>query len=335
MIVFSSDVLGFFETAVMADVKMSEVLRDLHTHSLFGFDQEIIDLHQVHSMSSPATAVVKSSKKGLKKLATLDEVMIKPSSSGVYHRLPRDEETPNHNYNGFEAWSQTHLMSGAMLPLQDYFIDFFVFVGLSPYQLIPQAYRLLSGLYIFYVARNWAPPRLAKILYFYELLSVPKKGDKFKDGLYNLQTHSANEIPVPFNFQKNVKEYRHQFKAFEHPNLLTDWVRVPPMHRTAPTQLFLNHAQVFAGYKKEELNVGDLVMTANYRRAKLILESQSVEDFKLSKVICSNVRNPGSVKTLREDIISSTEDKYNKYRFKREQELAFARAQAAFGRIFQ
>uniref|UniRef100_A0A803P4B2 Uncharacterized protein n=1 Tax=Cannabis sativa TaxID=3483 RepID=A0A803P4B2_CANSA len=56
-----------------------------------------------------------------------------------------------------------------------------------------------------------------------------------------------------------------------------------PMHRTAPTQLFLNHAQVFTSYRKEDLNVRDLVTTFNCRRAKLILESQSVEDFKLSK----------------------------------------------------
>uniref|UniRef100_A0A803PJT7 Zinc knuckle CX2CX4HX4C domain-containing protein n=1 Tax=Cannabis sativa TaxID=3483 RepID=A0A803PJT7_CANSA len=51
------------------------------------------------------------------------------------------------------------------------------------------------------------------------------------------------------------------------------------MHRTAPTQLFVNHAQVFAGYKKKELNVGDLVTAANCRRAKLILESHFVDDF--------------------------------------------------------
>ena len=42
---------------------------------------------------------------------------IKPSTSRTYHRPPRDAETPNHNYGGFGAWSQTHLMVGAMLPL--------------------------------------------------------------------------------------------------------------------------------------------------------------------------------------------------------------------------
>uniref|UniRef100_A0A803QBX7 Uncharacterized protein n=1 Tax=Cannabis sativa TaxID=3483 RepID=A0A803QBX7_CANSA len=115
----------------------------------------------VHTRSYGA----KSSKKGPKKLASLEEVMkgpviykkftcrsnrweanelystltyahqlqkvvtvvgIKPLGSGVYHHLPRDEETPNHNYNGFGAWNQTHLMSEAMLPLQDYFIELFI-----------------------------------------------------------------------------------------------------------------------------------------------------------------------------------------------------------------
>uniref|UniRef100_A0A803QDX0 Uncharacterized protein n=1 Tax=Cannabis sativa TaxID=3483 RepID=A0A803QDX0_CANSA len=83
------------------------------------------------------------------------------------------------------------------------------------------------------------------------------------------------------------------------------------MHRTAPTQLFLNHAHVFSGYKKEYLNVGDLVTISNCQRAKLILEGQSVEDFNLSKVICPNARNPRSEKALKADIISTVEDKYN------------------------
>uniref|UniRef100_A0A803QJB8 Uncharacterized protein n=1 Tax=Cannabis sativa TaxID=3483 RepID=A0A803QJB8_CANSA len=123
---------------------MSEVLRDLHMHDFFGFDQETFNLHQVHSMSTPVAVGTKSSKKGPKKLAPLEDVMkghviyknfgchstswevdelhststcthqlekivtiakIKPSSSEVYHRLPRDEEMPNHNYDDFGAWS--------------------------------------------------------------------------------------------------------------------------------------------------------------------------------------------------------------------------------------
>uniref|UniRef100_A0A803PCS1 Uncharacterized protein n=1 Tax=Cannabis sativa TaxID=3483 RepID=A0A803PCS1_CANSA len=109
----------------------------------------------MQDMSTPASGS-KSSGKGSKTLATLEEVKkgtvvqekctcrstsweadvlhstltcdhqlekivtvagIKPSASGVFHRLPRDEETPNRNYGGFGAWSQTHLMSGAMLLL--------------------------------------------------------------------------------------------------------------------------------------------------------------------------------------------------------------------------
>uniref|UniRef100_A0A803Q058 Uncharacterized protein n=1 Tax=Cannabis sativa TaxID=3483 RepID=A0A803Q058_CANSA len=105
------------------------------------------------------------------------------------------------------------------------------------------------------------------------------------------------------------------------------------MHRTASTQLFLNHAQVFADYRKEDLNVGDLVTRANCKRGKLILASQSVDDFNLSKVLCPNVRNPWSEKALREDIILSAEDGYNKYRYKREQELALSQAQATSRRV--
>uniref|UniRef100_A0A803Q7E1 Uncharacterized protein n=1 Tax=Cannabis sativa TaxID=3483 RepID=A0A803Q7E1_CANSA len=125
---------------------MSEVLQDLHNDSLFGFDQEIFELHIKNKMSNnkvPSHATPNanpSSAKESQKLVPLDVVMegpvpykkyscrsndweadelhssltcahqlekivavngIKPSNLGVYHQLPRDEETPNHNFNDF------------------------------------------------------------------------------------------------------------------------------------------------------------------------------------------------------------------------------------------
>ncbi|KAM6593428.1 hypothetical protein CsatA_001131 [Cannabis sativa] len=263
---------------------------------------------------------------------------IKPSTSGTFHRPPRDSETPNHNYDGFGDWSQTHLMTGAMLPLQDYFVNFLVFVGLAPYQLIPQAYRLLSGLFIFYTARGWGSPSPAKILYFYELVSVPKKGDKLKDGFYGFRIHPANEGVVPYNRQTHVKEYRHRFffssgfRAVDHPELLTEWVRIPPYQRTLPTQAFLRRAQAFASYDHADLDVGGLVTTENCRKAKLILSHQSVDDSNLSRVICPNVRAPVAEKAFRDELIATAEKKYQDYLYRKAQEKAYSKAQAASGR---
>ena len=257
---------------------------------------------------------------------------IKPSTSGTFHRPPRDSETPNHNYDGFGAWSQTHLMAGAMLPLQDYFVNFLVFVGLAPYQLIPQAYRLLSGLFIFYTARGWGSPSPAEILYFYELVSVPKKGDKLKDGFYGFRIHPANEGVVPYNRQTHVKEYRHRFffssgfRAVDHPELLTEWVRIPPYQRTLPTQAFLRRAQAFASYDHADLDVGGLVTTENCRKAKLILSHQSVDDSNLSRVICPNVRAPVAEKAFRDELIATAEKKYQDYLYRKAQEKAYSKA---------
>uniref|UniRef100_A0A803P4T1 Uncharacterized protein n=1 Tax=Cannabis sativa TaxID=3483 RepID=A0A803P4T1_CANSA len=46
----------------------------------------------------------------------IEENGILPQEAGVFHRLARDSEIPNHNYEGFGAWSQTHLMSGTQIP---------------------------------------------------------------------------------------------------------------------------------------------------------------------------------------------------------------------------
>uniref|UniRef100_A0A803PKW1 Uncharacterized protein n=1 Tax=Cannabis sativa TaxID=3483 RepID=A0A803PKW1_CANSA len=108
---------------------MSEILHDLRDHGFFGFYQEILELHQVQAMSVPTSTGAKSLEKVPKNLATLEEVMkgpvayekftyrsngweadglhstltcahqlekivtvagIKPSTAGVFHRLPRE-----------------------------------------------------------------------------------------------------------------------------------------------------------------------------------------------------------------------------------------------------
>uniref|UniRef100_A0A803QIV6 Uncharacterized protein n=1 Tax=Cannabis sativa TaxID=3483 RepID=A0A803QIV6_CANSA len=118
----------------------------------------------------------------------------------------------------------------------------------------------------------------------FKLLSKIPDSSDFLHRCQESITVVRHPLPLPCLHRKNVKEFRHRFffssglKAFERPDLLTEWVRIPPMHYTTPTQLFLNHAQ-----------------------------TQSVDDFNLSIVICPKARNPRSGKALRADIISSAE----------------------------
>uniref|UniRef100_A0A803QC82 Reverse transcriptase domain-containing protein n=1 Tax=Cannabis sativa TaxID=3483 RepID=A0A803QC82_CANSA len=74
----------------------------------------------------------------------------------TYHAMPLDEETPNHNYGVLELGADSTDVR-AMLPLQDYFINFLVIVGLMrSINSFPKA-CLLSGLFIFYLSLlRWA-----------------------------------------------------------------------------------------------------------------------------------------------------------------------------------
>ncbi|XP_060972340.1 uncharacterized protein LOC133038266 [Cannabis sativa] len=112
----------------------------------------------------------------------------------------------------------------------------------------------------------------------------------------------------------------------------TQYKRIPPYERTAPTQLFHQRAKTFATYDKKDLGVGGLVTTENYWKAKLILGHQLVEDSNLSKVICPNVRVPAAEKTFRDEIIATAEEKYREYLDWKAQEKAYTKAQAAAGR---
>ena len=75
------------------------------------------------------------------------------STPGLFHnRLARIEERAHTSVEGFGAWSAGHISAGATLPLHDYFVRFLTYVGIAPFQLLPQAYRLLAGWRVFFTA---------------------------------------------------------------------------------------------------------------------------------------------------------------------------------------
>uniref|UniRef100_A0A803QNU4 Uncharacterized protein n=1 Tax=Cannabis sativa TaxID=3483 RepID=A0A803QNU4_CANSA len=61
------------------------------------------------------------------------------------------------------------------LPLRTYFTGFCVKDGITPFQLLLVAYKLLVGWFIFYKSRGKSAPTPKEISYFYELKSQPMR----------------------------------------------------------------------------------------------------------------------------------------------------------------
>ena len=70
---------------------------------------------------------------------------IESTPEHFYNRMARIEERAHTFVEGFGVWSVGHISAKATLPLHDYFVRFLTYVGIAPFQLLPQAYQLLMG----------------------------------------------------------------------------------------------------------------------------------------------------------------------------------------------
>ena len=88
----------------------------------------------------------------------------------------------------YAAWSQEHLKAGALLPLKSFFRDFTDFVGLAPFQLNTNSYRVLSALRSLFHELGWIGPSPQEILYLFCLKSNPSRA-RGGDGFYYLSSY--------------------------------------------------------------------------------------------------------------------------------------------------
>ena len=150
----------------------------------------------------------------------------------VLVRLARSEERSGDGCHDLGAWSASHLEAGAALPLHAYYADFLAYVGIAPFQLIPNGYRVLAGLFVLYKMQGWPTPSPAEILYFYSFRQVPKK--EGRDGFYTLMkyTQPGMKYKAPCGNDNHARDYKDKFffasgfPTETHPTLLLEFSRV-------------------------------------------------------------------------------------------------------------
>lgn len=110
----------------------------------------------------------------------------------------------------YSAWSQEHLRMGALLPLKSYFKDYLNYVGIAPFQLNTNGYRLLSALKSLYHIMEWGEPTPVEISYLLALKNTPpRKGSDNTLGFYYLaswtrENHLFEDVPNKPNSYKDA-----------------------------------------------------------------------------------------------------------------------------------
>ena len=103
-------------------------------------------------------------------------------------------------------------------------------MGIAPFQLLPQAYKLLAGRRIFCASKEIPMPTPAEVLYFYKLELQLNVKYKTWDIFYRLKTRS--NYPTPYSTWKHPPKARHYwfktsgFLLEKNPTLVLDFHRV-------------------------------------------------------------------------------------------------------------
>uniref|UniRef100_A0A803PY46 Uncharacterized protein n=1 Tax=Cannabis sativa TaxID=3483 RepID=A0A803PY46_CANSA len=123
----------------------------------------------------------------------------------------------------------------AHLPLITYLAKFIARNGIALFQLIPLAYKLLAGWYIFYKINKFKAPTLEEILYFYGVKPQSMRKNCKKLGSYKLEKYLDAHCPTkPIPRSVETEELSNkvaQYKAFIEAQLKVEGLVTTPLLR--------------------------------------------------------------------------------------------------------
>ena len=89
--------------------------------------------------------------------------------------IPRELCRAHKPPKGYVTVSETFLKFGVRFPLNQFFRDILYFYGLTVFQVAPNGWAHMIGLYILFVEQKMAPPTPEEFSWFYTLIA--NKGD--------------------------------------------------------------------------------------------------------------------------------------------------------------
>jgi len=120
---------------------------------------------------------------------------------------------------GFMAWTKTHCKCGAIPPLSTPFRNMLIKFGLSPFQLSPNSYSIIAGMYMLtrMVTDSGITP--LELSFFYKLKG--KKGSSF----YNLEANSG--VACVKHLKNKAGNWRNSWFFVRNPHNLPTSFQIP------------------------------------------------------------------------------------------------------------
>ncbi|PON71699.1 hypothetical protein PanWU01x14_071540 [Parasponia andersonii] len=126
-------------------------------------------------------------------------------------RLPMEFNRPHTPPRGLASFSEAVLKCGVHLPLHPYIQSVIDYYGVVPFQLTPNTYRYIVGLYILYHKLGLETPSPEEFAWFYQVKSNPSDF-----GFFYASKWSNQAIKTIYGVRNNMGKWKNPFFHFEY-----------------------------------------------------------------------------------------------------------------------
>ncbi|PON52242.1 hypothetical protein PanWU01x14_210840 [Parasponia andersonii] len=126
-------------------------------------------------------------------------------------RLPMEFNRPHTPPRGLASFSEAVLKCGVHLPLHPYIKSIIDYYGVVPFQLTPNTYRYMVGLYILYYKLGLETPSPEEFAWFYQVKSNPSDF-----GFFYASKWSNQAIKTIYGVRNNMGKWKNPFFHFDY-----------------------------------------------------------------------------------------------------------------------
>lgn len=139
------------------------------------------------------------------------EKIIRVYNINTLLRIPTEFNRPHTPPRGTASFSEAVLRCGVHLPLHPYIKSIVDYYGVVPYQLTPNTYRYMVGLYILYHKLSLGNPTPEEFAWFYQVKSNPSDF-----GFFYASKWSNQAIKTIHGVRNNMGKWKNPFFHFDY-----------------------------------------------------------------------------------------------------------------------
>ena len=120
--------------------------------------------------------------------------------------IPCELEKPHQPLEGYVTVSETYLKFGVRFPLYWFFVEILKYFGLTVFQVTPNGWAYMIGLFSLLVERRMGPPTAVEFAWFYSV-----KSNKNDEGFYYFAKRPSKGLKAVAKIKDNFDPWKEAY----------------------------------------------------------------------------------------------------------------------------